>query len=251
MPKIIHYVWIGGPMPETKRRVIEMNKAFYPDFTLKIWYKENITKEAFPYSYDLLMTLYNMENISRYSKRATMADVMRHEIVYHEGGFYMDTSMYLFGDIFYKWRSYKFALATERTFRHRWSQSMCIFAAMPKFPPLLRIITHNNTNRYQIWSSNAMEIAGPHNFRWTVRGMEEYDPDYLIMDYEAFYSMTYDLPNFWDSYCCTESRFLSKSDEILMQWGNTPIIKNCGKYYPYAFGREVNRIGGSWMRPKW
>ncbi len=157
--------------------------------------------DKFPMTYDLLQTVYNMENISRYSKRATMADIMRHELMYHEGGFYLDSSMFLFSNVFYKWLSYKLVLSTERTFRHRWSQSMCIFGVMPKFSGLLRIISPNNTNRYNLWLKDALEIAGPNNFRWTVRGMEEYDPDYLIMEYDAFYPMTYDLPNMYDTYC--------------------------------------------------
>ena len=41
-----------------------------------------------------------------------MADVMRHELMYNEGGFYMDTSMMLFNDIFKKWLSYKFVVST-------------------------------------------------------------------------------------------------------------------------------------------
>lgn len=173
----------------------------YPDFEFKIWSKDNITREIFPRSYDLLWTIYNMENTSRYSKRATMADVLRHEVLYNEGGFYMDTSMLLFNRAFDKWLTYKLVLSTERTFRHRWAQSMCIFGVMPEFPGLLRVIEHNNTNRYNIWLRDALEIAGPHNFRWMVRGMEEYDPDYLIMDYDAFYPMTYSLPNYYETYC--------------------------------------------------
>lgn len=102
------------------------------------------------------MNIYKMENVSRYSKRATMADVMRHELLYYEGGFYMDTSMILFNNVFEKWLSYKLALATERTFRHRWAQSMCIFGVMPKFPGLLRIIEQNNTNRYNLWLRDAL-----------------------------------------------------------------------------------------------
>ena len=51
---------------------------------------------------------------------ATMADVMRHEIMYYHGGVYMDTSMLLFNRVLYKWLSYKVFLSTEHIFRHRW-----------------------------------------------------------------------------------------------------------------------------------
>ena len=103
---------------------------------------------------------------------ATMADVFRHEVLYEEGGFYMDTSMILFSRVLDQWLSYKFVVSTERIFRHRWAQSMCIFGVMPKFPGLLREISLNNTNRYNIFLRDALEIAGPHDFRWLVRGKE-------------------------------------------------------------------------------
>jgi hypothetical protein len=32
--------------------------------------------------------------------------------------------------------------------------------------------------------------------------------------------------------------------------GDKVIIKNCGKYYPYSFGKELNTIGISWKNPK-
>ena len=101
---------------------------------------------------------------------ATMADVMRHEIMYYHGGVYMDTSMLLFNKIMYKWLSYKVFLSNEHIFRNRWSQNMCIFAVAPRYPGLLRIIHHSNTNRYNLFLSDALEIAGPTNFRHLVKG---------------------------------------------------------------------------------
>jgi len=99
-------------MPEGKRKVIELNQELYPDFRFKIWSKANITREAFPLSYELLMNIYSCNKFTRYSKMATMADVMRHELVYNEGGIYMDTSMLLFNRAMYKWLSYKAFLST-------------------------------------------------------------------------------------------------------------------------------------------
>ena len=59
---------------------------------------------------------------------ASVADVMRHEILYQHGGFYMDTSMYLFNDVFKQFLSYKVVIPTLQPFRHRWVESMCLFA---------------------------------------------------------------------------------------------------------------------------
>lgn len=61
-----------------------------------------------------------VNNFTRYSRMATVADVMRHEILYNEGGFYMDTGIYLFNKVFYDWLSYKVVIPTLQPFRHRW-----------------------------------------------------------------------------------------------------------------------------------
>lgn len=47
--------------------------------------------------------------------------------------------------------------------------------------------------------------------------MEEYDPDYLIMDYETFYPMTYTLPSFYETLCFIQPMFLNPRDEAVME----------------------------------
>jgi len=47
---------------------------------------------------------------------------------------------------------------------------MYIFGVMPRYPGLLRIINYTNTNRYNIFLRDAMEIAGPSDFRHLIQG---------------------------------------------------------------------------------
>lgn len=68
---------------------------------------------------------------------------------------------------------------------------MCLFANEPKYPGLLRIISHYNTNKYNIYHRDAMMIAGPYDFIDFIQGYDEYDPDILIMGFEKFYPMDY------------------------------------------------------------
>jgi hypothetical protein len=163
----------------------------------------------------------------------------------------MDTSLLLFSSVFEKWLSYKLVMPTERIFRHRWSQAMSVFGAMPKFPGFLREISFNNTNRYNIFLRDAFEIAGTSDFRWVVRGAEEYDPDYLIMDYETFYPTSYELANPSETYCFTDPKHLYKTAEVKLEQDGRSLINNCGDYYPYAFGKEIELVGNSWQNPKW
>jgi mannosyltransferase OCH1-like enzyme len=164
IPQKIHIVWVDGAekIPPPKRKIMELNQEMYPEYEYKIWSIRNVTRDKFR-NYDRIHNIYNMEGTSRYSKKATIADMMRYEILENEGGWFLDTNFML--------RTYKLALSTERTFRHRWSQSMCVTGAMPGFSGIKRRNGFNSTNHWNIFLSDALEIAGNHDARWLVRGM--------------------------------------------------------------------------------
>lgn len=84
-----------------------------------------------------------------------MVDVMRNELLYNEGGFYLDTDLVLFNTALVKWLSYHLVLCTERTFMHRWAQPTSFVGVSPKLPALLRVVSFNNTNTYNIFGRNS------------------------------------------------------------------------------------------------
>lgn len=69
-------------MGEGKKAILALNRKLYPNFEHKLWTNENITRENFPLSYDLIQNLFKIDKFTRYSRMATVADVMRHEIMY-------------------------------------------------------------------------------------------------------------------------------------------------------------------------
>lgn len=105
-----------------------MNMKLYPDFKFKLWTEKNITRTNFPLTYDMIQSLFEADKYVRYSRLATIADLMRHELMYREGGFYLDTNAYLFNNVFYDWLSYKAVVSNMSPFRNRWFLSMCFFA---------------------------------------------------------------------------------------------------------------------------
>ena len=107
----------------------------------------------------------------------------------------MDTSMVLFNNVFYDWLSYQVIIPTMSPLKHRWIQNMCIFANEPQYSGLLRIISHYNINRYNIYQKDASQIAGPYNFRQYVLTTDEYNPDILMLPFEYFFPMDYSLSN--------------------------------------------------------
>ena len=133
------------------------------------------------------MNLLNFSKNSPYNKLATVTDIMRHEILAIEGGFWKDAGMNLLRPIFDKFTRYKLVIPMDKTFRYRWLQGMCFFANKPGLENMLRINNYRNLNRMRIYDNYASSIAGPIDFRQLLVGQEEYDVDVLTMPYDSFY----------------------------------------------------------------
>ena len=84
IPKIIHYVWLGGnPLPEDAKKCIASWKKFCPDYKIIEWNEDNFPKENYPYA----LEAYNAK------KWAFASDVARLYALVTMGGIYMDTDV--------------------------------------------------------------------------------------------------------------------------------------------------------------
>lgn len=85
IPKILHYVWVGGkPMPALVTRCIESWKQYAPDYTVRFWNEEN-SPMGHPY----------VQEMYRQKKWAFVSDYIRFWALEREGGIYLDTDMEL------------------------------------------------------------------------------------------------------------------------------------------------------------
>ncbi len=86
IPKKIHYCWFGGnPIPEKDKKCIESWKKFCPDYEIIRWDESNydIRKNKF------ISQAYDMK------KWAFVSDYARLDIIYNNGGIYLDTDVEL------------------------------------------------------------------------------------------------------------------------------------------------------------
>lgn len=86
IPKKIHYCWFGGKeLPQEAKKCIESWKKYCPDYEIIEWNEKN---------YDL-----NKNDYVRYTydnkKYAFLTDYVRLDIIYNEGGIYLDTDVEL------------------------------------------------------------------------------------------------------------------------------------------------------------
>lgn len=84
IPKCIHYVWVGGPLPEAQSIYIETWRKTNPDYTFILWNENN--------------TDFSVKQIKKaYDQRkwAKVADIVRLVAVLKHGGIYLDTDFRL------------------------------------------------------------------------------------------------------------------------------------------------------------
>ena len=86
IPKIIHYCWFGkNSYPPIVRKCIASWRKFCPDYEIKLWNESN---------YDIYKNDY-LKEAHQAKKWAFVSDYARLDIIYKEGGFYLDTDVEL------------------------------------------------------------------------------------------------------------------------------------------------------------
>lgn len=86
IPKKIHYCWFGGnPLPETVQRCINSWRKFCPDYEIIEWNESNYNVHKMPFISDAYTA----------KKYAFVSDYARLDIIYNEGGIYLDTDVEL------------------------------------------------------------------------------------------------------------------------------------------------------------
>ena len=83
IPKVIHQAWLGGKLPPAKQYFYDKTKKMYPAYEVKLWQEQNITREAFPNTYDVIQNIIRFNKHSPYNKLATVTDILRHEVLYN------------------------------------------------------------------------------------------------------------------------------------------------------------------------
>jgi Glycosyltransferase sugar-binding region containing DXD motif len=80
IPKIIHYVWVGGPLPDKQKNYIESWRRNNPAYEIVRWDESNID-----------LQLPAIRDAYRQRKWSTVADIARLMAVHQHGGIYLDT----------------------------------------------------------------------------------------------------------------------------------------------------------------
>lgn len=81
IPKKIHQIWLGSPLPEEYAVYAQTFKQLHPGWEYKLWTDADLA--VYP--------LKNRDLFERAINYGEKADIARYEILYNEGGVYVDT----------------------------------------------------------------------------------------------------------------------------------------------------------------
>ena len=86
IPKAIHFCWFGGkPYPKIVKKCLGSWKKYCPDYEIKLWNEHNYDVGKNPW----------LASAAQGKRWAFVSDYARLDIVFHEGGIYLDTDVEL------------------------------------------------------------------------------------------------------------------------------------------------------------
>jgi mannosyltransferase OCH1-like enzyme len=85
IPKRLHFIWVGSPMPERLQVNVQRWRDMHPDWTTYVWTDKNIPILRNGDLYRRAKQLVPADAVGQFR-----ADIIRYELLYDFGGFYAD-----------------------------------------------------------------------------------------------------------------------------------------------------------------
>lgn len=151
IPKIIHFIWLGSPLPKRCQNCIDTWKTFHPDWTVWIWKDEDVAN--FP-----------MINTKAYTSAVNFgqkSDILRYEILYQYGGLYLDTDFECLKNFDSLHRTCSFYAGVSRCGKAVYNG---LFGCSPKHPIIKACIEGLQIEPGQRHHIKIMEETGPYYF---------------------------------------------------------------------------------------
>ena len=86
LPRRLHQVWLGSPLPDKNKRLRDTWLAAHPDWEYQLW--TDADAQAFG--------MQNIDSFNRVANLAAKSDIFRYEILQRHGGVYFDTDVECF-----------------------------------------------------------------------------------------------------------------------------------------------------------
>ncbi|CAM9411651.1 unnamed protein product [Choristocarpus tenellus] len=105
IPRIIHHIWLGSSLPPIFCELRRSWEAMHADWRLRLWTDEDVHG----------LQLRNREAYDAASNFGEKSDILRYEILFAEGGLYVDVDFLCFGNFESLHKTYDFFTGVSNT----------------------------------------------------------------------------------------------------------------------------------------
>jgi mannosyltransferase OCH1-like enzyme len=132
IPRIIHQIWLGGPVPEKYKIWLESWQNI-KGWEYRLWTDKEVEQ----------LSLFNSDLYQSAPNYGEKADVLRYELLYLFGGLYVDTDMYCTNPDFFEFahQQYSFYAGIEPIEACDFSIGNSIMGSAPGHPLMEKIVT--------------------------------------------------------------------------------------------------------------
>lgn len=131
IPKKIHQIWLGSPFPKEFKYITEKWIKLHPDWEYKLWTDKDVS-DLFP--------LYNQEIYYKSRNFGEKSDILRYEILYRFGGFYVDIDYECIKPFNILSQGYNFVVGVEPIDTSHLSVGNAIIGSTPNHPILKKCV---------------------------------------------------------------------------------------------------------------
>lgn len=158
IPKIIHQIWLGGPVPEEYRKWMATWTSLQ-GWEYKLWTDENVKD----------MRLYNRDLFDKVDNFGEKSDILRLEVLRNYGGVYVDMDLECLRPDFFEefHRSFDFYIGIEPLFHgaiykyHMFKFCNAIIAAAPNHPLVDDLVQNLKANYLAYLHTGVISRTGP------------------------------------------------------------------------------------------
>lgn len=140
IPKKIHQIWLGGPVPETILKLTNTVQEKNPDYEYKLWTDNDITN----YNFKNKNLFYSTKNLGQRS------DILRYAILQEYGGIYLDAD-------FISYKSFDSLLHLDFFVGVSYDKEPTVFNGLIGAVPGCKIITEAN-NILELKNNDNMDV---------------------------------------------------------------------------------------------
>ena len=185
--------------------------------------------------------LLRFSKVSSKNKMAMVADLMRLEIVYRNGGFYVDTNYHIFKNLtFDDWLTFKAVMPGQIVPIYKFARDNGFFGCIQGLPNIQRLLDHRAISLRTLFSWEANLVTGPFYFALAMQGKDELDEHILTLPFDYIYPCYMN-----ENHCIVPSN--TPQNQIIFK-GKYSYSNKCDDIYYWAFGINFMTEGGSWMK---